>query len=143
MTERKMEIRRTFWKEHDFPFSDMIGQPLSAYEYVDGVMHGRCRRWHENGQLGFDGYYKNGIPDGVGVSWDENGHEVCRYQIVDGTGIERVLIHGPRAFVAEKPWVNGVKHGIARHLTLDGKIKSEAMFLSREERGPSGVSKSV
>ena len=129
MTERKTEIRRTFWKEHDFPFNDIIDQPLSECEYVDGVMHGRCRRWHENGQLAFDAYYKNGIPDGVGVSWDENGHEICRYEIVNGTGIERVIVRARSTSIVEDPWVNGVRHGIGRHLTPEGKIKAEFMWL--------------
>lgn len=131
MTDGKIEVVKTFWKERDFPFNDIPDRPHSEIEYLDGVKHGRCRLWHENGQLAFEGWYRHGIPDGVGICWNRNGRELCRHEVVNGTGVARELIVGaPYPFIVDTPWVNGVKHGISRHLTLDGRIMTEWCFLN-------------
>ena len=48
------------------------------YQVINGIKHGKGRRWYENGQLLYEVDYINGNPDGKDRGWYENGQ--LRYE---------------------------------------------------------------
>lgn len=118
-----VEVRKTYHEN---------GAPFAEIELVAGRKHGRVRLWHENGQLMFEGFFKNDVPDGVGIFWDDKGREFDRYEVKDGTGVERFW-NQDLTRMTETPWVGGVTHGVIRRLDRRGKVTSENYCLHGRE----------
>lgn len=57
--------------------------------FKNGIPHGLNRRWHENGVLASEIYLKEGVPDGIGKQWDKTGKLILTYEIKNGTGIQK------------------------------------------------------
>ena len=62
---------------------NFTGQYLDWYEngqlwyegnYKDGKLHGKCLGWYENSEKEYEFNYKNGGRHGKCISWDKNGN---------------------------------------------------------------------
>ncbi|MGI5471441.1 toxin-antitoxin system YwqK family antitoxin [Streptomyces sp. CA-132043] len=51
----------------------MGGVVISRDSYVDGVLHGDCREWYQDGTLLSEGTARAGRPAGVSRTWHPNG----------------------------------------------------------------------
>jgi antitoxin component YwqK of YwqJK toxin-antitoxin module len=60
-----------------------------------GLLHGRARRWHENGQLAEDGEYEHGIAV-WSKTWDEAGRLTEDYRVQEGDPDYRTLLENRR-----------------------------------------------
>ena len=69
------------------------------------LMNGFCRTWFANGQLQFEGYYKEGMMHGVWRSWFENGQ-----------------------LRTECPYKDGKADGVWRYWSRDGTLEREDMW---------------
>jgi hypothetical protein len=119
--------RKTYWEN---------GQLHCEAETLDGEFHGLFRMWHPNGLLACDKRYVHGVPVGIGRYWDRHGKEICRFEIVGGTGIERRPSEVRGIALSETPWVKGVKHGVGRTLDGIGLPMSECYWLNGKNVGP-------
>ncbi|MEQ8784806.1 MAG: hypothetical protein RIC55_00845 [Pirellulaceae bacterium] len=65
------------WHREGTPFSGIAWEELRGHLTEDsmrnGVQHGRCVRFHANGQMAFDGNYRNGMGDGDHYEWYDSG----------------------------------------------------------------------
>ncbi|WP_157832255.1 toxin-antitoxin system YwqK family antitoxin [Pseudomonas sp. 09C 129] len=73
-------------------------RPMVESNFFEGVLHGRAREWHENGQIAEDGEYEYGITIWK-KHWDENGVLVKEYSIDESDPrfqrvLQRRIIYG-------------------------------------------------
>ena len=52
------------------------GDLRSEETYVNGVLHGEYKEWHENGQLSVEGWYEYGEECGEWKHWFSDGRRV-------------------------------------------------------------------
>ena len=58
--------------------------PLKPNQTINGKKDGVWKYWHENGQLGYEVFYKDGKKDGVQKAWHDNGQLEYEYCYKDG-----------------------------------------------------------
>ena len=68
------------------------GQLRYDGEYKDGKFHGKGKDYHMSGQLFYEGEYKDGKRAGQGKFYDEYGRIVCEGEWQNGKLIERKSI---------------------------------------------------
>lgn len=100
------------------------GQIESECSFKNGIPHGKHQHWHENGVLAREWNFKNGIPDGVGNQWDLNGNLIVNYEIVNGTGVQKMWVEAQQFFV-ENTWHNGRMTGRTRIYLKNGTVINE------------------
>lgn len=65
------------WHLRDTPFTGIAWEELrgcrSEDSMLEGKLHGRCVRFHANGQMAFDGRYQNGDEVGDHFEWYDSG----------------------------------------------------------------------
>jgi antitoxin component YwqK of YwqJK toxin-antitoxin module len=100
--------------------------------YVDGQLHGTQRRWAENGQELEYGEYRGGRPWGLFIQRDEQGQELGRAQLEQGTG---VLVSASLTRRTESDYVNGLLHGTHRAFDAEGHRLEESHWSGGELHG--------
>jgi len=111
----KVKIERTYYPN---------GQIESECSFKNGIPHGKNKRWHENGLLAWEWNFKDGIPDGVGNQWDLDGNLIVTYEIVNGSGIQKMWVEAQLSFV-ESTWHKGKMTGRTRMYMKDGTVINE------------------
>ncbi|MCK5353583.1 MAG: toxin-antitoxin system YwqK family antitoxin [Methyloprofundus sp.] len=130
--EKKNDI--LFAVNEDTPFTGSFvahdhknGQMSYEGKYKDGKQHGLSIWWHENGQRKSEQNYVNGKNHGSAIWWYENGQkkEETNYKDEKRHGLSRRWNEDGQK-IREGNYVNGKEHGIL--ITIDyenGKKESE------------------
>lgn len=123
----------------------------SMVTYRAGQAHGPEKWWHANGQLRWRGENRHGRRHGTWIRYGEQGDEIGRYQLGDGTGTRRDwydngkvfyetdyvddVMHGEHqtyfpsgARQSHGTWKNGQKHGLWRRYAEDGTVTKEEHY---------------
>jgi antitoxin component YwqK of YwqJK toxin-antitoxin module len=88
------------------------GQLAWEGTFKSGKVEGRHRRWHENGQLALEGTYQSDEQEGLTRGWHENGQ--LKWELT---------------------FQSGELEGLARNWHENGQLKSEWTFQSGEAEG--------
>ena len=70
--------------EEDYYDNGLLGEEI---EYVNGIPDGWSRWWHKNGQLGGEYFYKEGCIHGDVREWYESGQIKIEEEIYNGIAI--------------------------------------------------------
>jgi antitoxin component YwqK of YwqJK toxin-antitoxin module len=70
--------------EEDYYENGLLGEEI---EYVNGIPDGRSRWWHENGQLGGEDFYKEGCIHGYVREWYKSGQIKKEEEIYHGIAV--------------------------------------------------------
>lgn len=100
------------------------GQIESEVSFKNGIPHGPHKHWHENGILAWEWTCKDGVIDGIGKQWDSSGNLLVTFEIVNGTGIQKIWDETQQCFV-EGTWHKGRMTGRIRSYLKDGTFLSE------------------
>lgn len=100
------------------------GKLEAERSYKQGVPNGYHREWHENGILASEICFNYGAPEGIGRQWDKNGNLIVNYEIVNGSGVQKMWVEAQQFFV-ENTWHNGRMTGRARIYLKNGIVISE------------------
>jgi len=111
----RVKIEKAYYKN---------GKIKSECCFKNGIPHGKHKHWHENGVLAWQWSFKEGIPDGIGNQWDLNGNLIVSYEIVDGSGVQKMWVEAQQFFV-ENTWHKGRMTGRTRTYLKDGTVISE------------------
>lgn len=62
------------------------GTPQEVYSYNDcgDTLNFLWKKFHKNGQLSFEGEYKNGRQEGYCKTWSESGHQTAYWEMLEG-----------------------------------------------------------
>lgn len=94
---------------------------LKCILYKDGDLHGVQREWYPDGQLKSESPYREGCRDGEFHRWDEKGRLTAKYQINNGTGVERIY-NSSGLLLSEQPYVKNKPEGLHLFRSEDGKL---------------------
>ncbi len=97
-------------------FDKMVKEELQC-NFRSNTKQGRYKEWSKNGQLIYDAEFKNGLRDGLAVSW---------YY----TGIKE----------SEKNWSNGQLNGVNKYWDEQGNLEYEITFKNGRNESPETVS---
>ena len=94
-------------------------------EYINGELNGKCKEYFENGNLLFEGEYKNG-KKWNGKGYDLNGNIV--YELNNGKGYIKQYNYRGNRLSFEGYFLNGEKNGFCKEysglrLTFEGEYK--------------------
>ena len=65
----------------------------SEVSYKEGVRHGLAQSWHANGEIDSSTHFRNGEPEGVHASWDEDGL-LTNMSVYESNGTRRSIRYG-------------------------------------------------
>jgi len=138
--------------------SEVTYQPRERWSYMSGIhlmpagkqrvvppiamRHGACRGWHANGQLQFEGAYRDDRRDGLWTWYDGQGSLVeqgtYRADVREGTWTERSIA---TQYIAGQP--QNIHNELLVKLAADlrsGHVRRQVAAAARlEELGPAGV----
>jgi antitoxin component YwqK of YwqJK toxin-antitoxin module len=101
-----------------------------------GKWHGRFRKWAENSQLEFDGYYKDGKRHGPSVYWGEHGiKQLDSWSNDESEGICMVWNASTGALVKFEQHKNDEQNGLCLLFHSTGQIAEESYFENDERVG--------
>ncbi len=69
----------TYWND--------AGQKVREENWEHDVLDGKQTRWHANGQLALEAFYKNGRRDGTWITYDEQGRKTREVVFRDGNPV--------------------------------------------------------
>jgi len=104
------------------------GKLQAERSYKKGLPHGLHREWYENGVLATEVNYIDGVPDGIGKQWDKNGDLIVSYEILNGTGVQKIWDSVQECWI-ELPWFNGTITGRQRLYINEREITGEAYYI--------------
>lgn len=113
-----------------------IHEVLWVCNYKDGKKDGLYRRWHDNGQLEYEGNYKEGGRDGLWRVWYWNGQQLNESNNKDGKkdGLMRVwMINGQ--LKREHNYKDGKLDGLIRRWHDNGLLAYEGQFKEGKKDG--------
>jgi hypothetical protein len=88
----------------------------SQCNYHANTKEGLYKEWYENGQIAFEGSYKNGVRNGLCTSWYKSGQKE-----------------------AEEYWLNGQLHGSSKYWTQKGDLQFDLAFNHGQNINPKEV----
>jgi antitoxin component YwqK of YwqJK toxin-antitoxin module len=113
------------------------GAPLLVLRYQHGVLHGRCRGWHESGALAWQATFHRGQPDGLIMEWDSAGNLLSRIGYRRGEKHGRAEIWYPDGHQAvDTRFVEGLEHGAYRAWHPGGVLAYEGRHWYGKSHGP-------
>ena len=94
---------------------------LQEMYYVNGKPEGPFQEWYPNHIIKIDGYFKNGMHDGIWLYYDEVGKVTGQGEFVAGNGTQRVYYSNgqTKQFTCYK---NNLKDGDEVFYAENGKI---------------------
>ena len=66
------DLKNGIWRKYHYESARLESQ----ITYKEGVKHGICKMYHEDGMLKAEGYHKDGEKDGEWTYYDEEGNSV-------------------------------------------------------------------
>lgn len=134
------------------------GRKITEVSYKEGARHGLARGWHANGELSFVSYYKHGRPEGVSISWDEeglvqrvtvdepdgkhrwteyhaNGHRSQEQVYVGGKLLRRRMWHSTGTKAFDYGCKDGKPHGKYTEWHPSGAVRQEGEYENGEPVG--------
>jgi len=121
------EIGSRFWNPS--------GVLVMECTFNNGVRHGLCRTWHDNGQLEEYSTYYEGKEHGTSIQYDWDGTPIGSYTMNDGTGVD-VWFAGPGVLSEEREYHDGKLHGYERWWAHDNEtVYQERHFWNDVEHG--------
>ena len=111
------------------------GQLRQKSPVTRGRRHGVARTWHPNGIRATEQYFKNGLLHGRCRQWDEEGKLLGEFVMRQGTGVQREW-HDNGQLKIEVSTVGGQFCGRNRIWLRDGTLVSERFYLHRRQVTP-------
>jgi uncharacterized protein len=103
--------------------------------YDHGARHGRWRQW-SGGRLVMQGHYAKGKPNGVFLYWKSNGAGLAgRCTMRGGTGV-MTTFHDNGEPAVKTQMVRGVRQGLYRELSPQGRVLVEGTYKDDQRDGP-------
>lgn len=102
--------------------------------YFLGLRHGRWREW-DGGRLVMEGTYVKGKPSGKFTWWTSSGSVAGRFKMKKGTGT-MLTFHDDGERASELTMVRGVRHGLYRELSPQGRVLVEGLYKDDAKHGP-------
>jgi antitoxin component YwqK of YwqJK toxin-antitoxin module len=120
-------------------FAHADGTLVSEFHYVDDVLCGLARTWHENGVLEFECNYVDGQPDGDVRAWHKNGvlRSKSSYTAGKKNGLH-IQWYESGTIESVSGWRDDVMHGERKWYRTDGSLRvvqiySEGKLISEEK----------
>ena len=100
-------------------------------EYLNGKKNGKGKEFNSNGNIAFEGIYKND------KKWEGIGYDNLKniiYELKDGKGFVKGYYYSG-ALAYESEYSNGEKNGKYKDYQEDGKLQSEGEYLNGKKTG--------
>ncbi len=104
------------------------GQLWWEGSFKDGKLHGKNRHWHENGRLSRETSFEEGLENGNGKQWNKEGELLGEYWMDHGTGVEKSWYENGQ-LERESSSIRGKLCGRFRCWCEDGKLVSKSYYI--------------
>ncbi len=98
--------------------------------YDRGILHGLQREWYSDGKLKLEKCYKNGLMNGDSTTWYENGDLSFQGFYAEGTpnGIIKYWYQNG-ILKSQEGYNHGIRHGISTRWREDGSLLSQKAYI--------------
>ncbi|MBT9394538.1 hypothetical protein KLP40_15310 [Hymenobacter sp. NST-14] len=109
---------------------------ILLYPNCNDTSYYQLQKFYNNGQIAYEGFYKNGEKVGHFKSWSESGHQTADWTMLDGKEHGRINCWYDDGTKKRESTLNrGVRNGYIREWHSNGKPASEGTYKNGRQVG--------